>query len=141
MRSGDERMEIDFACNDYRNGDCLGRFEAVNVTWPGGIEYIEFECDTTTVEWKDAKLHVGRVAVASGRKLMWIGNWCWDGCYVTPEDCARILVYLRDKRNARCIGGPCGMFERFETWIGEGAPRQSRGEARRGTITHRIPTS
>ena len=107
---------LDFACNDYRNGDCLGRFEAVNVRLEFDDEYIEFECDTTSVSFPGSNgLRVGRCLVSHTGKYTWVGNWCWDGARISAEDCAKVLLYLRGKRNARCIGGPCGIFEKFET--------------------------
>lgn len=109
------RVEIAFACNHWKNGEPLGHFEAVNVT--GELfEYIEIECMRTSIDHAspNAILRVGRVQVPYVAYTSWLGNWCWDGFSVTVEDCARVLNYLRTRRGARCIGGPTGLFERFD---------------------------
>jgi len=106
-------LEISFACNDHRNGNFTGYFEAANVTHDG--DYIEFECSRTRIEWvpADRQLHIGKGKVPYISHRPWVGNWCWDEFVVSAQACAQILDYLRAKRWAHCIGGPCGLFERF----------------------------
>ena len=123
------------ACNDWRNGDPTGKFEHSEVTREPYGCVVELEHMETTVDYKSSRidhtcgdpacvspahlrrlpaiLRVGRLTVPCFGHTSWLGNWCWDGFSVSEESAAKIINYLRDKREAHCIGGESDVFDKI----------------------------
>ena len=107
------------ACNDWRNGNPLGKFEHSEITRsrsPYGC-VVEMEHRETTVDWNDAEkiVKVGRLRVPYLSHHSWVGNWCWDEWTVSEESAAKIINYLRDKRSAHYIGGESVVCDKIES--------------------------
>ena len=110
-------MPIEFmaACNDWRNGMPMNRFEHSEFLRPEGFGCIaEFEHMPTTVSHDKEFLRVGRLRVRYLNYRQWVGNWCWNQWLLSEKAAAKVVNYLRAKRQAHCIGGEVIVTDRIE---------------------------
>lgn len=105
---------VAFACNDYRNGNDLGRAESVNVCY-GTAPTIELQGSS-----KVFRLHNPRV-LRVGRRLYpiisfreWYGNWCWNAVCVNRIVASMIVNQLIDA-GWHCDGAATDMFEKLNS--------------------------
>lgn len=108
-------MNLDLACNDYRNGVFQGWFESAYVHRGASYEEgLELEGPRTKVKVAElgGTVRIGRVTVPYKSSQSWVGNWCWDSYQIDPRDMLRVLNYLI-RRGWHCTCGPTELFERF----------------------------
>jgi hypothetical protein len=114
-------VRVNFACNDPDNGDCLGRFNHMDVD--AGDLHMEFEGyydeeDGCPVEFSFAtrsgmgRVKVGSLEVQAFAFRGWYGNWCWDGVSVSWVDALALINQLGP--DWRMTEGPCLLFDAFE---------------------------
>lgn len=108
-------------CNDYRNGNPTGRFESLEI----------FDCELTGLPMTfscedrhhrernsgtgDMTARFGRLTVPALSYKSWVGNWCWDAVSVRLIYAVRIWNHLVSTGNWHCEGGPCELFDLFNS--------------------------
>lgn len=104
MDADDQPVRVSFACNSHRNGNFLGRFEAVEIDMGGG--------DLVALSSRDGRAPRLRWLIGEGSNVIavkvhrrryrahyrqrWEGNWCWDACQMTVPEARRLLAWLTD---------------------------------------------
>lgn len=104
-RQRKSRWDIMFCCNDHRNGMATGKVDTIKF----GIGRGNFEFGTDWCDDHELTIHGPEVTFRwigannfklSRRKFYcvgskaWVGNWCWDACFVktqTVREVAKIL--------------------------------------------------
>ena len=97
-------LNVMLCCNDDRNGDFLGRAEAIEV------EDIQLEGGSVTCNWisrrlsraksyeGDSTLRIGRLFIPCLEYRTWVGNCCWDCAKIRAVHALRIINYLAKAR-------------------------------------------
>lgn len=97
-------LQVMLCCNDWRNGNFLGRAESVE------IHDVSLEGGSVTCNWinkriNSAKSYEGTSTLRIGRLLVpclgyktWVGNWCWDCATVRAVHALKIINYLAKSR-------------------------------------------
>ena len=111
-------ITVNFACNDPRNGDCLGKFERFDVD--GGDLHMEFEGPETEIKF-DFPITNGYGVVTVGNQQFhalayrnWYGNWCWDAACFSWDVALAIINHLGASGDWRMTEGPCSLFDAFD---------------------------
>lgn len=59
------------------------------------------------------QLQIGEMRVQYTGYRSWLGNWCFDGCFVTLADAVRILAYVQ-QAGWRLEEGPTVLWTKYE---------------------------
>lgn len=94
--------------NYWRNGNFQGRCEGVEIN------------DQLTLHNFDVPCKLGKNAIVFGWRVFpihghreWVGNWCWDMVWMTPETAKKLIRYLA-YLDADPESGETEAFEKFE---------------------------
>jgi len=104
-------IRICYACNDPRNGDDLGRSEAIEFTLAD--ETVRLVGGSVVTKLAEGRLQIGRVYVPVLASSTWHGNWCWDSALVHLAPARDAWNYLAKRRNWHCEEGPELLFDAF----------------------------
>lgn len=91
-----QTISLMVACNDHRNGVFAGEADLIELgTRHSDDVHIALDGPTTRFrEFADAvKIGRRKFPVLGGKE--WVGNWCWNEYFVTPEVAAKVLNHLR----------------------------------------------
>lgn len=132
LRPRDFRWALHFACNDHGNGMCQGFVEEVRIgLGRGNFEfgtdfldehYLELHGPRTKFHWEnDSEFRFLRKTWLCRGIKTWVGNWCWNACFVERRTVRQILNRLK-RRNWRPENGTTLMFDYFEDKCGKLSP-------------------
>ena len=109
LRPKPSRWDIMFCCNDHRNGMATGKVDTIKFgIGRGNFEFGTDWCDDQeltiqgpeiTFRWIDAnhfKLSRWKHRCLGSRQ--WVGNWCWDACFVATHTVREVATMLRNRR-------------------------------------------
>jgi len=95
---------LHFACNDPDNGVFAGRVE--------GVALDNGALDLTCQAMRPPKLSVGVLTLKFGRRrwdyeheVQWLGNWCWNGYWMSTDRAVDFLTWLHADGRFSCDGG------------------------------------
>ena len=103
-----------FCCNDYRNGMFAGKVDAIKFgagrgDFNFGTDYLEdYELDLTGPEvhfrwlgnvstYSIDSFRIGRRKFPCRGQTDWVGNWCWDACFVTRDVIRELCPWLKSR--------------------------------------------
>lgn len=103
-----KRWSLMVACNDYRNGMFCGRVSAIEIgAGRGNFEYStdyldDYELDLAacgaepTFRWLgNDGFKLSRWTFPCAGIRQWVGNWCWDACFVDRDVIRRLMPILK----------------------------------------------
>ena len=118
-RRVEERVRIDFACNDPDNGVFAGRVPQIHL--PNEMLSLTAEQWDITSEARCPKLRIegDEMIVLSGKQ--WpavgsrerIGNWCWSAWWFEPATGWAFLRWLHGRRLFACEQAEEDVFQRW----------------------------
>lgn len=103
-------IQVAFCCNDHRNGNFTGRFDAIYFYHPSG-EPVKIEGGENAVSFSGRGVKVCRKTFRCRGHTQWVGNWCWDAVWMTPDDAAQLINYLRTLGGWRAHCAPSEIFD------------------------------
>lgn len=115
-----QMLRIDIACNDPDTGVFAHEAHAISIG--------DIELDSYGAPRRFVLMEGGDQFRLSGKPWRYyaykygIGNWCWDGFWMTQADAADFVNWLRQRRLFDCTQAP----ERFFDWYNSDAPPMER---------------
>ena len=100
-------VEIDFACNDERGLD-TGQAEAIEI---GDLRLVGGSIVLKRIGPRHVR--VGRLKLLFGHYKYGVGNWCWDGYWLTKSETLRLINYLEQQKYWHCEEAPEDHYEKF----------------------------
>jgi hypothetical protein len=105
---------VDFACNDPDNGNFLGECTAVHLP-QGAMELTNgYIGRGNKIDFSNGTLSFSRLKLPHRGHKSWVGNWCWDGCWLTLADTLKLLTYIKSLNGWSCDGGWCAICDPWE---------------------------
>lgn len=101
------RWSLMLACNYHRNGSFLGHCDSVEIgagrgNFTFGTDWLDEHCLTLT--GPRIRLQVGKHSAKLGPLVFeqrgykeWVGNWCWDACFVQRAAVREIAKLLKSR--------------------------------------------
>lgn len=111
-------IHVMFCCNDHRNGSPTGRVSAINLGEALGLECVVLGGEPTYSHGGDS-VRIGRKSFPAKSYSEWVGNWCWDAAWMTPEAVADLLAHVQGLhwREHRKFAAQHGYTPLFDKWL------------------------
>jgi hypothetical protein len=100
-----KRWALHFACNDYRNGAAQGFVESIQFgagrgDFNFGTDYLDdyelsIDGEAVEFEWLKDSFKLGPHICLCEGITEGVGNWCWDGCFVSANVLRQICPWLK----------------------------------------------
>ena len=101
-------VEVDFCCNEGRNGVDTGRAEAIEI---GEMRLVGGSVVLKQIGPRHVR--VGRIKLLFGHYKYGVGNWCWDGYWFTKWGVLKLIGYLQKQKDWHCEEAPEAQYEKF----------------------------
>lgn len=114
-----KRWSLMVACNDYRNGMFRGRVSAIEIgagrgNFEYGTDYLDdYELNLAACGTEPRFRWIGDDAFKLSRWEFpctgirdWVGNWCWDACFVDRAVIRRLMPILKRLEFLPASGSP-----------------------------------
>lgn len=105
---------IDFACNDPDNGNFTGKCDKVELPKSGMALECRLFGGGVKIDFSNSTLSFGRLKLPHHGSKSWVGNWCWDGCWLTLPDTLKLVTYIKTLKHWGCDGGWCAICDPWE---------------------------
>jgi hypothetical protein len=109
------KFQVSYACNDYRNGNFTGQCENIRIDHEK-MHAIELYGPTRTVtevmSGNKSHLRILRKKFPCTSFSEWVGNWCWNACWMSTFNMLRLLNALIQD-GWQCEEGPSEIFDRI----------------------------
>lgn len=102
------RIRVDFACNDPDNGLFDGRAEMVQIG--DLIELTARRAAPTFRVLDDGTISLAGKRWPISRSKDWVGNWCWNGYWLSAADAAAFLIWLHGRGLFHCDQAETRLF-------------------------------
>lgn len=101
-------------CNDPSNGLPLNKVCSIEIN-----DCLELECRYS--DWSPSLsgdkdfIRIGGYKLICAGYRTWVGNWCWDGCYVRLSDLFRFFNSYRVRKWFDCTSGEQRLFNLWDS--------------------------
>ena len=105
---------IDFACNDPDNGNFTGRCDKVELPESSFSVECTMLYGGVKISFDGETLSFGRLKIPHHGHKTWVGNWCWDGCWLAIPDTLKLLNYIKTLKHWSFDEGWCSLCDPLE---------------------------
>jgi hypothetical protein len=125
-------VRVDFACNDPDNGLFAGRVGSIHIYDQDPVIELESTGADRKIAIEPGGFRLaGRVFEHHGHRT-WIGNWAWDGLWMTVDEAARMLAWLHRRQLFQLTTGESGLHQQWRERTPFGGPHLLRTLAAAG---------